>query len=692
MPTRATPRRAAVGWAGPAPGRIKATSRYAPAGTGANTASWTFQNLDPTAQYQVYATWTAYGNHATNAPYTVYDGSTALGTVQMNQQFAPDEATTFDGQEWQSLGVYQAASGTLKVQLSDNTNGYVVADAIRLVEVTPPTAPVTLVDNSDPGYAETGSSWLGWTGTGAYQGDERYAPAGTGTNTATWTFQNLDATKHYEVYATWTAYGNHATDAPYTVYDGSTALGTVNLNQQVAPNSTTIDDWSWQSVGVYSPASGTLTVQLSDDANGYVVADAVRLVELPPEVLQWDPAGANLGGNGTWDTTSQVWRNAQGQMQTWQNGDNAVFSGTAGTVSISGSISADSITFQTSGYTLQGGTIAIPSEGATIDVESTSATISSAVVANGILTETGSGTLALTGNVSGSGAVPSGTTMLEGYVPEPDLSTAESFPNTAPVSWTAVSDPRAADQPWAATTAPWSSSQFGVVDYNFQIYSPDGYLAIATGSFATQVIIDGTYNSGWLWDDTTCDYYLSSPQVYFGMGPNGDGWHDVEVQLAGGEGQNGLNATTIAGTEGWGAEHSGNFMGLGFAIGETAVLAAQNDSDLGPGTVWVPNGNLYTAFTDAAALTGGPGGGPVVRVPQDLSAYAGADGHRDERQRQPHHRRRQQRIDRQRSGQFRHVHRRLGRRPGQRQPQSGRRGHSGRQRHDRLPGFRHPDA
>ena len=237
--------------------------------------------MDPTKSYQVFVTWTAAGNHATDAPFTVCDGTTALATVQMNQQPAPDQGM-LDGQEWQSLGVFQASTGSLTVSVSDAANGYVVADAVCAVSVPATTSPTTLVDNADPGYAESGSSWQGWTSTDNYQGDCRYAPAGTGQNTATWTFQNLDTTAQYQVYATWNASGNHATDAPFTVCDGTTALATVHMNQQPAPDRASFDGQGWQSIGVFNPSSGALNIQLSDNANGYVVADAVRLVKITP--------------------------------------------------------------------------------------------------------------------------------------------------------------------------------------------------------------------------------------------------------------------------------------------------------------------------------------------------------------------------------------------------------------------------
>ena len=69
-------------------------------------------------------------------------------------------------------------------------------------------------------------------------------------------------------------------DAPYTVLDGSAALGTVTVDQRQAPAGF-VDDGVWcQDVAVYQLASGTLLVRVGDQAGpsgSYVIADAVRV-------------------------------------------------------------------------------------------------------------------------------------------------------------------------------------------------------------------------------------------------------------------------------------------------------------------------------------------------------------------------------------------------------------------------------
>ena len=159
-----------------------------------------------------------------------------------------------------------------------------MADAVRIVEVPAVTATPSVVDNADAAYAETGSDWLGWSSSDNYGGGCRYAPpAGTGQNTARWTF-SPPPVGTYQVYATWNAAGNHASNAAYTVLDGGTPLSTVYVDQQTPPDDLVADGQGWASLGVYAIHQGVLTVQISDSgANGYVVADAVRIdpVQVP---------------------------------------------------------------------------------------------------------------------------------------------------------------------------------------------------------------------------------------------------------------------------------------------------------------------------------------------------------------------------------------------------------------------------
>ncbi len=282
-------------WSASNPAGYEGDWRAASPGIGDETATWTFDELDSTKSYQLLATWGAHENRASNAPYSIYDGTDLQVTYRFNQQYAPND-DSFDGQGWESLGVFTPTSGTLVVELSDDVDGYVLADAIHLVEVVPPTEPPGIIDDGDAGFTQSEGWWnASWPPAG-YEDDWRATGAGVGSETASWTFEAVDPAKSYQVLATWGAHENRATNAPYSIYDGTDLQATYRFNQQYAPDDDTFDGEDWESLGVYNISSGTLVVELSDDANGYVIADAIRLVEVvpptePPEIIDDGDAG-----------------------------------------------------------------------------------------------------------------------------------------------------------------------------------------------------------------------------------------------------------------------------------------------------------------------------------------------------------------------------------------------------------------
>ena len=197
-------------------GYVGSNYQVAPAGTGANSFAWSV-GVGQAGSYAVYARWTAHPNRATNARYTVSHAG-GSETVTVNQQA--------NSASWQLLGTYAlGAAGSIGVVLSDEANGYVIADAVKVQPV-----------NAAP-------------------------------NTASWTV-SLAQAKTYRVYARWTQHPNRATDAKYTVSHAGGSQ-TVVVNQEVGGG-------QWNLLGTYAFGAGAATVTLTDEADGYVIADAVR--------------------------------------------------------------------------------------------------------------------------------------------------------------------------------------------------------------------------------------------------------------------------------------------------------------------------------------------------------------------------------------------------------------------------------
>ncbi len=142
----------------------------------------------------------------------------------------------------------------------------------------------------DPGLlASTGSPFKtgGWISNvrsaSAFDGDYRFhLPDATGLAKATWTFDGL-APGTYEVLVTYPVHESHATNAPYIVYDGASVSPlkpAVLISQRFMPASNRMGGRDWQTLGDFISNSGTLKVVLRADADGVVVADAVRVVRV----------------------------------------------------------------------------------------------------------------------------------------------------------------------------------------------------------------------------------------------------------------------------------------------------------------------------------------------------------------------------------------------------------------------------
>src|SRR5262249_54987117 len=108
-----------------------------------------------------------------------------------------------------------------------------------------------------------------------FNNNVHFAASGTGSSVATWTFTVTPG--QYLVSATWSPHANRATNSPYSVLDGSTPLGTVPVNQQATPSDRTDSGVGWKALGTFNVTGTTLTVTLSNAANGYVIADGIRI-------------------------------------------------------------------------------------------------------------------------------------------------------------------------------------------------------------------------------------------------------------------------------------------------------------------------------------------------------------------------------------------------------------------------------
>ncbi len=146
-----------------------------------------------------------------------------------------------NGGAWQLLGTWSFNAGATTITLTDQANGYVIADAVMLT------------------------------------------PVGAEPNTATWQ-ATLPAAGNWRVYARWPAHPNRAANAVFRVQTPS-GIVPVTVNQQT-------NSGLWQLLGIYALDAGPTSITLDDQADGYVIADAVKFEPegAQPESATWSPA------------------------------------------------------------------------------------------------------------------------------------------------------------------------------------------------------------------------------------------------------------------------------------------------------------------------------------------------------------------------------------------------------------------
>ncbi|HEY3901725.1 MAG TPA: autotransporter-associated beta strand repeat-containing protein, partial [Chthoniobacter sp.] len=151
----------------------------------------------------------------------------------------------------------------------------------------------------------------------------------------------------------------------------------------------------------------------------------------------WDGAGALndgiiAGGNGTWGITTKNWTNAAGTTNAVWQGGTAILGTKAGTVTISGTINAQGLIFDITGYTIGGGTLGLTGSMPAVSVtnQADSATISAKVTGTSGLNVKGAGLLTLTNSANtysggtniSTGTLEIGTNSIVGSIGGGDIS------------------------------------------------------------------------------------------------------------------------------------------------------------------------------------------------------------------------------------------------------------------------------
>ena len=143
--------------------------------------------------------------------------------------------------------------------------------AIAQTEIQGYTEPFEIiVDDADSSRFTTVGAWAFSTSSpGYYNTGYRTAPTGTGSSVATWAIE-IPTTGQYEIFCYYTSYSNRATNAPFAIINNGSTIFNRKVNQQINGN-------EFLSLGKFTLEQGSLQVSLSNDGDGYVIADAVKV-------------------------------------------------------------------------------------------------------------------------------------------------------------------------------------------------------------------------------------------------------------------------------------------------------------------------------------------------------------------------------------------------------------------------------
>ncbi|WP_297793903.1 hypothetical protein [uncultured Marinobacter sp.] len=138
-----------------------------------------------------------------------------------------------------------------------------------------------LIDNESEVFVSYGSGGFDSSSTSGYIGNNYFTmPAGSGEISAEWSAYNLVAGNVYDLHANWTSHPNRGSNVQYE-------YTYIDNNQSTVVANTVVDQrangGSWQKLASFEVADPTVTIRIDNNADGYVIADAVRLTRVPSE-------------------------------------------------------------------------------------------------------------------------------------------------------------------------------------------------------------------------------------------------------------------------------------------------------------------------------------------------------------------------------------------------------------------------
>jgi hypothetical protein len=220
--------------------------------------------------HNVYFRWTEYKSRCTQVPVEIYDGSTLLNTVYVNQQQG--------GGQWNFLGTYDFNGLAKVVIVSESSDCSTCADAVSFVEAD------IVIDDGQSGTSASGK-WSKSGGANPYGEKSLYGKQAGAT-------YSYDAAVNgpYDIDLRWTEYKSRCTQVPVEIYDGSTLLDTVYVNQQQGGG-------QWNLLGSYNFTGSAKVVIVSESSDCSTCADAITFAKADIVI---DDGQSGTSASGKW--------------------------------------------------------------------------------------------------------------------------------------------------------------------------------------------------------------------------------------------------------------------------------------------------------------------------------------------------------------------------------------------------------
>ncbi len=183
-----------------------------------------------------------------------------------------------------------------KISFPGTSLGDIFYSGFERVQVINFRLPLQIIDNGDDGFSSIGFDTINDPQfPQGLHGDVAFAdPNDLADSTATWTFSDIP-TSGYLVSTTWTNANDRATDAKYKIFLDGNLFSEVMVNQEQAPEEFEDQGVFWKTLAIV-PNTRELRVELTDDADGFVLADAVRITPISTDALIVDDVPNRVGG------------------------------------------------------------------------------------------------------------------------------------------------------------------------------------------------------------------------------------------------------------------------------------------------------------------------------------------------------------------------------------------------------------